>query len=107
MLEGLLDVDGNGIPDCIEHPFAKGEDLSNQCPYKPGSPEAKVWFTKFTDQYINVEGGYKFLGKPLQPGPHDGDGDLQFLISKLKVCKGMNDTDAVNLITKMQGKLNM
>ena len=95
-----------------------GEITIADCPYEYGSPEAKLWWSNImvpwvksqitdvhTEQYgDSVVGVYQ--GKPLVPGEiGPGQGDMQFLIDKIRVTKGLSYNSARNIAGKIKANI--
>ena len=112
-------LDGDGDFDDIDMDKfdldGDGQITANDCPFVPGSAEAKLWFrnimepsvthnitpemqAKYGDQVI---GAYK--GKPLVPSEMGSDqGDFQFLVDKIKIIHGLNYSSAMKIASKVK-----
>jgi len=97
---GLLDADHNDLPDCTE---ADGDSLVNECPHKPGSPEAKAWWNH-AEKLVKQTGRYQ--GKALIPGESGPDqGDFNFLVDRLQIYNGYSEDIAKKIAGKIAAKL--
>jgi hypothetical protein len=92
-----------------------GEITADDCPFPPGSAEAKLWWRNimvpYAQQSITAEhveqygdsvvGAYK--GKPLVPGQSGaGQGDFQFLVDKIRITQGLSYHSSVKIAGKVQ-----
>lgn len=100
-----FDLNSDGVLSC--------ED----CPFIPGSTEAKLWWRNVMEPYVHsrlepswtehygdsVVGGYK--GKPLVPGIKGSSeypqGDFDFLKDKIKITQGLSEVSARKIAAKV------
>lgn len=88
---------------------------ARDCPFVPGSAEAKLWFHNVLQPYVQSQvtpelqakhgdglvGVYK--GKPLIPGSAGpGEGDFRFLVDKIRVTQGLSYSSAVKIAGKVK-----
>jgi len=98
-----LDHDGSGHVDGLD------------CPFPPGSAEAKKWFYETVDPQVHqVNAALKakygekctgmFNGKPLIPGVKgsatDPQGDFDYMIFQLQTCQGVSEAAAQAIALK-------
>lgn len=99
----------------VKHDFnSNGEVDVSDCPFPPGSSDAKAWWADNVDAKLqdNVTPEMKakygdsctgaFNGRPLVPGVRGQDqGDAEYLIVKAQVCEGVSPVSAAKIASKV------
>jgi hypothetical protein len=114
-----LDTNGSDIDFDVD--FDKydlnsdGDITADDCPFPPGSAEAKLWWRNIMEPYAKsqltdelraehgnaVVGVYK--GKPLVPSSNaSGTGDFQFLVDKIRYTHGLSYSSSVKIAGKIK-----
>jgi hypothetical protein len=78
------------------------QDIMQVLPFKAGSQAAKIWWKHVQDE---ANSSHMYHGKPLQKGPHSGDGDFDFMVDKLQVAQGYSHDVAVRIAAATKHRL--
>lgn len=90
----IVDINHDGVID--------GQDLQAMG-LQPGSVKAKVAWEIIEAKALASK---SYAGKPLQPGPHAGDGDFSFLVDRLVWHRGLPRENAIKIAASVNQNLS-